>query len=128
MKLLLVFILFFLFLIPKLGIGWELKKNMSVVNSFSERQEVVFSRHSVIGVGGWMNAYLMLRDLLAPVKQVDLPQDYPANHFAGKVVYGVDKSSSSDRIQALYSPKFMRLLLARYINGFYIYSLEKLII
>lgn len=104
--------------------GWELRKNVAVSESFPEPEETVTSPSR----GIWMRAYFMLRDILTPAIQEDLLQDYPANYFSGKISCSAYKSSLGGGIQILYSPKFMRLLLARHINGFYIYSLEKLII
>lgn len=72
---------------------------------------------------------VLLRSLFLPGKQLDMPEDHGHGfQLSSKTLSGFRHQLLTARTQMLYSQKFMRLLSARHINGFYIYSLEKLII
>lgn len=130
MKLLLIFILFLLFFILGSGMNQELKENITVTESSPEKQDILIRDFSISENYNWLDSYFRMLDVLASVKQLNLFQDQTghSHHQEGKVLPGHRDSLMTARIQALYVSKFMRLLSARHVNGFYIYSLEKLII
>lgn len=108
----------------------ELKENVMVAESLPEQQEMLFSDLSAPGCYHWLDTYYVMLDALASGGQLDLTPDHSghANHCTGKTLCNDYKALMTARIQALCSYRFMRLLAARHTNGFYIYSLEKLII
>lgn len=130
MKLLLIFILFLLFFILGSGMNRELKEDIAVTESLPEEQEMLIRDFSISENYNWLDSYFRMLDVLASVKQLNLLQDQTghSHHQEGKVLPGHRDSSMTSCMQALYASKFMRLLSARHVNGFYIYSLEKLII
>ena len=132
MKLLLVFILFLIFLILDSGIGRELKEDITVAEPMPEQQEMLFARNTELRARDWYATCMFIREITgASVNQGDIPDDQ-GGHIHGWGAKAFFKynglSVLAGQMQALYSQKFMRLLSARHINGFYIYSLEKLII
>lgn len=79
---------------------------------------------------GWLRSYLFMLKILEPVKQWDLPVDYDKYAFnpQGKFLSARDRTMAYvGQRTGLYS-KFGRLLSARYLDRFYIYSLEKMLI
>ena len=80
--------------------------------------------------GDWDDARMWIIRVLNPVKQLDLPTD---NSKAGlylscRVLRSDSKFVLSNQRQKIIGAQFMSLLSVRYFQGFYIYSLKKLII
>lgn len=129
MKLLLIFILFLLFCLLGSGMNRVWGRDIAMAEKSSEQPESLFSNISEIEVDDYLRANVFIRNILSPIKQLDLPEDHGHSyHLSAKILYHSNKSVLTARNQTFYSQKFMRLLSARHINGFYIYSLRKLII
>lgn len=79
---------------------------------------------------GWLRSYLFMLHILEPSKQLDLPVDHEKNGhgLSGKIIRSVHNTTFAPGQQIFRFSKYWRLLSARHINGFYIYSLEKLLI
>lgn len=74
-------------------------------------------------------AYLLVKQSFTPVKQIDLPDDGGASScFPYKTCHSGPDSEPFWQIRLINSQKFLRLLSERHTNGFYTYSLGKLII
>ncbi len=79
---------------------------------------------------GWLRSYLFMLKILEPVKQLDLPVDYDKYGFhpQGKSLSQKGRTMAyAGQRTGLFS-KFGCLLSARYLDHFYIYSLEKMLI
>lgn len=129
MKLLFVFILLFVFLLLGSSMSREGKGEEPIADTTLEQSEILFPDAVQSEFRCSSRPAVMLRCLFLPGKQLDMPEDHGhAFHLSSKTLAGHRHPLLSEHVQMLYSQKFMRLLSARHINGFYIYSLEKLII
>lgn len=129
MKLLFVFILFVGFLLLGSSMRSEGKGEEPIAGTTLKQSEILFPDAVRSEFKSSSRPAVMLRCLFLPGKQSDMPEDHGhAFHLNGKTLAGHRHPLLSEHVQMLYSQKFMRLLSARHINGFYIYSLEKLII
>lgn len=78
----------------------------------------------------WLRTHLFILNILDPTKQLDLPVDHDKdwNSLHARILH----TDSVDRMEVLRQiccvSKYWRLLSERYMNGFYIYFLEKLLI
>lgn len=129
MKLLFIFILCLCFLILGSSMSSEKKGNVAIADVSLEQGERLFPDFDRAEFKSMSHTAILLRNLFLPGKQLDMPEDN--NHgfqVNSKTLYGHQHSVLTAHVQTLYSQKFMRLLSARHTNGFYIYSLEKLII
>lgn len=74
-------------------------------------------------------AYLLIKKTFSPVKQIDLSDDSEESaYFPYKTHHSSSDSEPFWQIRLMNSQKFLRLLSERHTNGFYTYSLGKLII
>lgn len=78
----------------------------------------------------WFRSCLIILNVLEPVKQFDLSGDHDKNWYTlhSRFLHSRGEAEILVQQQICRIFKYMRLLIARYINGFYIYSLEKLLI
>lgn len=77
----------------------------------------------------WLRTYYYMLKVLNPVKQLDLAGDYKSwNGVRCKLLYSARNTFLSGLPQVCYTSEYMRLLSVRHSDGFYIYSLRKLII
>lgn len=84
---------------------------------------------TIVAESHWLRTYYMMLKVLNPVKQLDLPSDYKSwNGIPCKSLSSSHKSYAPIPLQESHAAKFMRFLSARHSDGFYIYSLRKLII
>lgn len=130
MKLLLIYLTFLsLFLLA--GPGGERTSSKDEVKA-----EVLLSSSQIstespasVAESHWLRNYYMMLRILNPVKQLDLPSDYKSwNGIPCKSLSSSHKSYAPMPLQKRHVVKFMRFLSARHSDGFYIYSLRKLII
>lgn len=129
MKLLFIFILFFCFLLLGSSMSREVKENIKIAGVSLEQPEMLFSDFTGTELRSTSQPAVLLGNLFLPGKQLDMPEDNGyGSHVSSKTLYGHHRPVLIAHVQWLYSQKFMRLLAARHMNGFYIYSLEKLII
>lgn len=83
------------------------------------------------GIAGnnWLRSYFLMLKVLSPVKQLDLPGDYNKSwSITCKSLRSARKAILQIRQRICYTSEYMRLLSARHTNGFYVYSLRKLIL
>lgn len=129
MRLLFIFILFVCFLLLGSSMSLDGKVNAVIADASSESSEMLFPDMVRAELRSSSQPAVLLRNLFLPGKQLDMPEDHGHGfHASAKVLAGNHRQASTACIQVFSSRKFMRLLSARHINGFYIYSLEKLII
>lgn len=78
----------------------------------------------------WLKTYLFIRDVLSSGKQLDLPGDYQKNwnNLHGRILHFMQNGVLTIQQRICCTLKYLRLLAVRYGDGFYIYSLEKLLI
>lgn len=78
----------------------------------------------------WLRSYLFILNICDPVKQLDLPVNYDKiwNHLHGRMLRSVSRAEMAMSCQIRCISKYWRLLSDRYMNGFYLYTLEKLLI
>lgn len=128
MKLLFIFILSLCFLILGSSMSRDGKVNV-IVHVSPEQTENLFPELAHTEFKSMSQPSVFLRNLFLPGKQLDLLEDNGFGfHVSSKTLYGHNRQVLTAWVQMLHSQKFMRLLAARHDNGFYIYSLEKLII
>lgn len=78
----------------------------------------------------WLKTYLFIRDVLSSGKQLDLPGDYQKNwnNLHGRILHFIQNGVLTIQQRICCTLEYLRLLAVRYGEGFYIYSLEKLLI
>lgn len=78
----------------------------------------------------WLHSYLFILNICDPVKQLDLPVDHDKtwNHLHGRMLRSASRAEMAMSPQVRCISKYWRLLSDRYTNGFYLYTLEKLLI
>lgn len=129
MKLLFIFILFVCFLLLGSSISQEKKGNIVIAGISSEQSEMLFPDMVRSELRSSSQPAVLFRNLFLPGKQLDTPEDHDHGfQVIGKTLPGHRRQVLTAQVRTLFAQKFMRLLSARYMNGFYIYSLEKLII
>lgn len=83
----------------------------------------------IVAETDWLKTYFLMLKVLNPVKQLDLPGDYKMwSSTFYKLLHASSEYLLTVRQKACYTSKYMRLLSARHRDGFYVYSLGKLII
>lgn len=129
MKLLFVLILFFIFWVLKSGLGQDLKEDVTVAEPMPDQQEMIVSEYAGLKTMDWCPFCVFVVQITDTSVRGDIPDDH-SGFCSGCIskFFKHNRSVLAGQMQALYSQKFMRLLSARHINGFYIYFLEKLII
>lgn len=130
MKLLLIYMTL-LFLCLLIGPGGErisLKEEVKT-EVLMPSDQVSAESTDIIADSHWLRTYCMIWKVLNPVKQLDLPSDYKSwNGIPCKSLSSSHKSYAPIPLQESHAAQFMRFLSARHSDGFYIFSLRKLII
>lgn len=78
----------------------------------------------------WLKSYFFILNILNPTRQFDLPGDHDKSWYSlhARILRSAQDIIFSVRQQPVGTGQFLRLLSARHLSGFYVYSLEKLLI
>lgn len=84
----------------------------------------------VMITSGWFRPYLFALNILDPAKQLDQSSDHDKSwyHLHGKMLRSAQRREAAVLEQSCCISEYWRLLSERHADGFYIYSLEKLLI
>lgn len=130
MKLLLIYITL-LTLCLLIGPGGERTSSKEEVKSevLMPSARIPVDCPTIVAESHWLRTYYMMLKVLNTVKQLDLPSDYKSwNGISCKSLSSSHKSYAQMPLQESHAAQFMRFLSVRHSDGFYIYSLRKLII
>ncbi len=131
MKLLLVFFTMF-FLCLMMGTESGEAPEYEGVNTevVVHQDQIMVDMSDISAAPNWLKSYLLMLNILDPVKQIDLPGDHDKNwhNLHGKVLRSMRYVGFAFRQKIGHVCEIWRLLSNLYNSGFYIYSLQKLLI
>lgn len=130
MKLLLIYIaLLFLVLVTGTASGQTSSDEEVTVEVVVPSEQIAADHPCFIAENNWLRGYFFMLRVLNPVKQLDLPGDYKScSNIPCRALNSSQRTSLIEQQEESYISEYMRLLSVRYSDGFYIYSLSKLII